>query len=74
VNDAVNLGDIKAFLFQKTRNAVQNGFAGIVGRRQQLAGVDDLMRGIMQNEIGEGAADIDADANATARIGHLEIP
>jgi hypothetical protein len=43
---------------------------GIVGRRQALAGGDEVARRVVQHEVGEGAADIDADAGGAGRCGH----
>ena len=52
---------VQADLAEQAFDAGDDGLARIVGRGQQLAGVDEVAPRIVQHEIGEGAADIDAE-------------
>jgi hypothetical protein len=49
-------------LLQQPRDARGDRFGGIVGRGEALAGRDQVAGGVVQHEVGERAADIDADA------------
>ena len=62
VHQAVQIGRFQFRLLQDTGDACDNGNAGIVGRREQLSGVDEIAGRIMQHQIREGPANIDTDA------------
>ena len=62
MHNTMQIGGLQAGFFQQPRNAGDNRFRWIIRRRQPLAGRHQIARGIMQDEIGEGATDINADA------------
>ena len=64
VHDAVQIGGVEIRLLQQAIDAGDDRLARIVRCRQQLAGVDEIAPRIVQHEVGERAADIDADANS----------
>jgi hypothetical protein len=74
VHDAVQLGSRNIRLAQDARDAGDDCLARIVRRREQLAGMDEIAARIVQHEIGEGAADIDADADSACGHGGYLVP
>ena len=62
MHDLADRADLLARFLQQARDAVEDGAAGIVGRGQALAGQHAAARAIDQHQVGEGSADIDADA------------
>ena len=66
MHDAVQVRRAQTDLAEQMLDAADNGFAGIIGGGEQLAGVDEIAPGIMQHEIGEGTADIDTETRARA--------
>ena len=61
MHNTVQISGLEAGFVQQACNAGDNRFRWITRRRQSLAGRHQIARWIMQNEIREGAADINAD-------------
>ena len=60
VDNAMQIRWREIDLTQDARDAVEDCLARVVGRRQQLSGVDEFALGVMQDEIGERATDVSA--------------
>jgi hypothetical protein len=74
VHDAVHFGSRNIRLPQYARDAGDDRFARVVRRREQLAGMHEIAARIVQHEIGECAADIDADADSACGHGGYLVP
>ena len=70
VHNAVQLAGVHLRFLQQAGDAGDDRRAGILRRGQQLAGVHKVAARIVQHQIGEGAADINADACGTRGLRH----
>jgi hypothetical protein len=59
---------------QHSLDAGGDGEARVILGGQALAGVDEVTVLVDEDEVGEGAADVDADANASTLGGGLDGP
>ena len=64
-------GRRQARFLEQAGDAGDDRLGRVVGRGQALAGGDQVARGIVQDEVGEGAADVDTDAG---RVRHFFTP
>ena len=62
MHNAVQITRLQAGFFQKPRNAGDNRFRWIIRRGQPLASRHQIPRGIVQDKIREGAANINTNA------------
>ena len=67
VHQAVELVGIGAGLPEQAREAGKDRLARVVGCGEPLARVDQVPQLVDQDEVGEGPADVDADADPLAR-------
>ena len=72
VNNQCNVRGRDAAGVHRLREGLAHPFLGRVGRRQHLR--RDPLRPALQHDIGEGAADIDADPNPRVRTCHYQLP
>ena len=72
VNDQCNVRGRDAAGLHRLGEGLAHPFLGRVGRRQHLR--RDPLRPALQHDIGEGAADIDADPNPRVRTCHYQLP